>query len=237
MNNHRRSQTAFTLIELLVVIAIIAILAAMLLPALSKAKSKAHQIQCLSNLKQLGLGFMLYVGDNNDIMPGWASGLIGWKAEDWIYYRNEPLNPVSESPVVKSLGLKDPASLFRCSQDRDVSGRTSYPYSYTLNTWMGSGYSPNFKPFKLGNVRNPTAKLMLAEEATGPADFPAGRNKTADDGRWMPEIGAREYINYSGGNVISMRHNKKGNVNFADGHSEAVKFDLSTNALSILPWL
>ena len=232
---------AFTLIELLVVIAIIAILAGLLLPALARAKQKASQTQCLNNQRQLALGFVMYADENADVMPSDASRGAGWHQEDWIYW--DGIHQVSLSQVARTVRTGATTNLFRCPMDRDNTGRaaqgSTYYYSYSVNgqnslevngtevqggmasSWNGSTGS-GWLPFKLSAVRNAALKIMLAEEPTKttPDEMPPGWNggNVIVDGRWEPGT------SIGGGDTVTMRHSKKSNAGFADGHSEKIDY-------------
>ena len=152
IHHEMRSKYGFTLIELLVVIAIIAILAAILFPVFAQARAKAHQTQCLSNLKQIGLAFTVYANDYNEMLPNVINGTYSWKNSGFTQGQMAAL--VSKlDPYIKN------DQIWRCTgdawgtgpgydldsdgvPDSDVyDGVVSYSYCIQWETWYdGSTY-------------------------------------------------------------------------------------------------
>jgi len=164
--DHRRQ--AFTLIELLVVIAIIGIIAAILFPVFAKAREKARQIVCVSNLKQLGLAISMYVEDNDEVLPN----VTGWFPGDgltscWVYYTNYDTPPGSTNfdvtkgsiyPYVKNKGV------YICPDD--FNGNRN-GLSYAMNDCVENVPNP-FLGLDTGkgiaSFEAPSSILLLGEE-------------------------------------------------------------------------
>ena len=182
-------RTGFTLIELLVVIAIIAILAAILFPVFAKAREKARQTSCASNLKQLSLAFMQYVQDNDETFPTADAGEGSHQGRAWagkVY------------AYVKS------AQLYHCPDDptdsRVNAGVTSYPVSYGFNGTLdgrnaGGALAASLSP----------SKTVLLFEVTGVqtnVTDPAEANSVNLSAAAHGPDGCAGWLDQSGGNVL-----------------------------------
>jgi prepilin-type N-terminal cleavage/methylation domain-containing protein/prepilin-type processing-associated H-X9-DG protein len=239
---NRKTRTGFTLIELLVVIAIIAILAAMLLPALAKAKARAHMTACLNNLKQLQLCWLMYPDENSDVLPPNPKNS---STNAWIQGDVSSVTGATNTHLIE-LGLLFPfnksTGIYRCPADDRPDPRMTPSInfrvrSYSMNCYMSgedvggthnglTGYHLNKKMSEVTKPRPALAFVFLEESQYSIDDGHFGFTPDGQPGQGP--------VNYWW-NVPGQWH-KGATFSFADGHASFRKWiDGSTLAISTNP--
>jgi len=212
----------FTLIELLVVIAIIAILASMLLPALSRAKERAKSINCISNMKQIGLGYLLYAEDQRD------------QCVTLYLFQKAPANAFYPGDVTWWVDLLRPylqgTNIIGCPTV--LSGQASTPggpggRGIALSHPELSAWSTDWVP-KLSTLKNPSKKLPIVDGCLignplekNPDNWIEVPNQQAL--YWRVPTNQGYYSDPLTSQRAIGRHSKRCNGGFADGHAESVK--------------
>ena len=197
----------FTLIELLVVIAIIAILAAMLLPVLARSKSTAVSVQCLSQMRQIGLATMMYADDHNGCLPRSSHSAMAHGQLPWGYAL-VPYVSAREYTRPDSFWTNLFTTLYRCPKDRlkrtDWSyGKNVYPELSALETGGPTWH-------RLSQIPRPAATVIYAEKvASSMADH----------------LMAHFWTQGATPEVDQTRHDKKSNYVYCDGHAVKQRFE------------
>ena len=215
---------AFTLIELLVVIAIVGLLAAMLMPALRKARESARATKCAGNLRQLGLAMQMYLDEQGRYF-GYYDTVPGGRL--WYFGLEQPFNP-SGAPGTRNLDLTKaklypyfqtvhgieicPSYDYRSSKWRQKYKAVSYGYGYNVYGLVTNGAGKMFT-----ELRDPTHTICFADTAqVNTFQSPASASN--------PMLEEWYYVSYKSSEPadVHFRHNGRANVLFCDGHVEAM---------------